>query len=245
MRWLSPPERVAELRLSDRYPRPTSTRKRRRLLISLSISRPMVSWRWLEAALHCLRPLQQFGDVETRELGYVFAVDEEMQGLFVEAVAVALGAHEPRVEFTAPFLGFGAGILTLLHLDVFHKSLVGEKIVGNLLCLRLYLQPLGRAVEYIGDGLLGEVFHRCAQGAAVLSRKWRPLARISLSFCICPGARWRRRGCSATGRGLILSRSTMLTVPRPLQCGHAPSGELNEKLCGARLAVAQSPWWGP
>jgi hypothetical protein len=33
--------------------------------------------------------------------------------------------------------------------------------------------------------------------------------------------------------GMIFARSMRLTSPRPLHSGHAPSGELNEKLWGA------------
>jgi hypothetical protein len=79
---------------------------------------------WFEALLHRLAPLEQVGDVEARQLGDIPAVDEEVQRLAVESVAVTCGAHCARKELAAPLLGFGGGVVLLLEFDIFYQSLV-------------------------------------------------------------------------------------------------------------------------
>ena len=103
----------------------------------------------------------------SRRESYVFPVDEKVERFAVEPVAVALGALEARVKFAAPFLRLASGVVALLHLDVFHQTLVGEEIVGYRVGLRLDLQPLGGAVEYVVESIFGQILHRGLQAAAI------------------------------------------------------------------------------
>ena len=121
----------------------------------------------VKARLDGLGPLKEVGYVEARELGDVFAVDEEVKGFAVEAVAVAFGAGLAGVELAAPFLSFGGGVVGLLHLDVFYQTFVGEEIVGDGVGLGLDLQALGSAVEDVVESLFGEIADGGLEVAAV------------------------------------------------------------------------------
>ena len=70
------------------------------------------------------------------------------------------------------------------------------------------------------------------------SEKWYLAAKASNSlnsrvFLYSPMAAIPPFLMDFDGSGMIFSRSTSATIPRPLQCSHAPYGELNEKVLGS------------
>ena len=112
-------------------------------------------------------PFKQVGNIEACQFGYVFPVDEKVEGFPVEAVAVAFGAHEAGVEFPAPFLSLGRCVVTLLHLDVFHQPVVAKEIIRYGMVFRFDLQSFRRAVEDVVYGFFGKVLDRHFEVAPV------------------------------------------------------------------------------
>ena len=112
-------------------------------------------------------PVAQLGDVHTRELRDVLVVHIEVQGLLVEAVAVALGALGAREELSGPLLRLARGAVLLLQLDIFHQTVVGEEVVVRAQGLGLDVEPLVGAVHDVVDGLVGHLVERGVEVDAV------------------------------------------------------------------------------
>ena len=75
-----------------------------------------------------------------------------------------------------------------------------------------------------GDGTMNEVSN------ALMRKEYKPLLGYFPSGTMAPSAMDSPRS------GITLPRSIWLIYPNPLQCGHAPSGELKENLLGAGSA---------
>ena len=87
-----------------------------------------------------------------------------MQGDLVETVTVTFGTDGTRVELAAPFVGLGAGLFGLLHLDVFDKSFVTGRVAQTGVVADF--QPGVASVQDIVEGLLRQVAHgRLERGA--------------------------------------------------------------------------------
>ena len=83
---------------------------------------------------------------------------------------------------------------------------------------------------------------RCRTPSAILlSERARPAPTSAPSPS--PTARSRPRARSCVGSGTTSAGSISGFVPSPLQSGHMPSGELNEKLCGESSGKPRSQWW--
>ena len=80
----------------------------------------------VEALLEIVGPSEQFLYVHSAQLRNVFAVDEEVQSLLVEAGAPAFGTHFAGKELTAPSVGTGTGVFVLLQLDIFQQPVKPE-----------------------------------------------------------------------------------------------------------------------
>ena len=73
----------------------------------------------VETRQHCRGPFREVSYIHSRQLGDVVAVDIEMQGFAVQAVAFALWAYCAADELPAPFACLVAGVVVLLGLYEF------------------------------------------------------------------------------------------------------------------------------
>ncbi len=102
----------------------------------------------------------EFADIESGEVGYILVIDKEMKCLAVEAVAVALGADDAGEKLTAPFLGGRAGVVALLHLDIFDQPFVRGEIICGAEGVVFQHESLVGSVEDVVEALFAELSDR-------------------------------------------------------------------------------------
>ena len=79
-----------------------------------------------------------------------------MERYLVEAVAVTFRAHRAREELTAPLVGFRACVEALLHLDVFHQTLVRHVVAACRHGFVLEVEAHVGAGEDVVESLIGK-----------------------------------------------------------------------------------------
>ena len=112
-------------------------------------------------------PMEAY-EVHLAEVGNVLAVDEIVERNLVEAAAVAFGAHHLAVELLYPFLCAGREFAVGHLLQVFDDATVlDEVVVGGVDEFGGYAHVAGAALQYLVDGLVGDVADRGVEVAVV------------------------------------------------------------------------------
>ena len=79
-----------------------------------------------------------------------------MLGFFVETSSMALGALYTREKLPCPFLSTCGRLVGLLHLDIFHKPIIGQEIVVGAQSLGFDIESLVGAIHDVVESLFGQ-----------------------------------------------------------------------------------------
>ena len=178
-------------------------------------------------------PLRKVGDREGRDLGDILPADAELQRLLLQARAAADGAGAVDKELFAPLLA-PLRILVLRAADILGDALPLQELAAarGAELRKIDRQRLRVAVEHGIERLLREARNRVVEREVVAAPQHfqqgeEQVVAVFAQRLDGPLAQRELRS------GIIFSRSKTASSPRPLQCGQAPFGELNEKVCGA------------
>ena len=122
----------------------------------------------VEVWLHIVEPLSQLHDVHRGEFRDVLVPDAVGEGLSVEPLSVALGALALGHELVCPLLCCCRLVVVDHVAQVFDDAVEGDEIVaGGVDDVFVDAYVLQRAVEYLADGVVGELGDGCLHIEAV------------------------------------------------------------------------------
>ena len=194
----------------------------------------------VEMLLDVEHPVIKLADVHRGKLVYVLVMDAEAQCLAVEPRPATVGTDGRAGKLFGPFLLGGGCVAVLEHLYVLHQPFIGGEVVGRSMEQRtLYLDSLIRAVEYLVDGLFGQLVDRSLQRRFILLQQRVDLPEYH-DVLILP----QRDNGSFIDRQATVGDDFVdiyqVDDAQSLAAGTCPLGGVERKVVRSRFAIGQA-----
>ena len=112
--------------------------------------------------LNGVNPRYKLRQFHLRKVDYCFPGNIIVKSLLVEPCAMTLRAHHLAIKLPCPLLCAAVGVIVLLHLHIFHYTLIATRITaGYSLCRKqIFIGPIEDCVEHFFRKLLDGCLYR-------------------------------------------------------------------------------------